>query len=41
MDLFGLEFIHATIVITVTSKDKKVFDPSFYFDQKLRITKDF
>jgi len=41
MDLFGLESIRATIVIAVISKDKKVSDPSFYFDQKLRITKDF
>ena len=31
----------ATIVITVTSKDKQVSDPFFNFDQKLRITKDF
>jgi len=29
MDLFGLEPIHVTIVIVVTSKDKKVSSPFF------------
>jgi hypothetical protein len=29
MDVFGLEPMHATIVIVMTGKDKKVSDSSF------------